>query len=139
MGKTVAVVCAVIVHDGMVFATQRGYGEYKDWWEFPGGKVESGESPEDALKREIREELETEILVERYLDTVEYDYPSFHLSMRCYLCSILSGDLHLVEHEASRWVPAEELKDVPWLPADRVLLPSVLSCMKEQNAHIQSE
>ncbi len=130
MGKTVDVVCAVIVHDGMVFATQRGYGDYKDWWEFPGGKVEAGESPEDALKREIREELETEILVERYLDTVEYDYPSFHLSMRCYLCSILSGGLHLVEHEAARWVPEEELDEIPWLPADRALLPSVLTCLK---------
>lgn len=120
--KTVSVVCAVILRDGMIFATQRGYGEYKDGWEFPGGKVEPGETPEEALAREIREELETEIRVDRYLDTVEYDYTGFHLSMRCYLCGILSGTLRLKEHEDARWLTIGDLDTVNWLPADRELL-----------------
>lgn len=123
--KTINVVAAVIMRDGKVFATQRGYGDFKDGWEFPGGKVEAGESPEDALRREIREELETEIGVGHLIDTVEYDYPAFHLSMRCYACSIVSGNLHLVEHESARWLSAAELRSVNWLPADDQLLPLI--------------
>lgn len=123
--KTINVVAAVIMRDGKVFATQRGYGDFKDGWEFPGGKVEAGESPEDALRREIREELETEIGVGHLIDTVEYDYPAFHLSMRCYACSIVSGNLHLVEHESARWLTADELHCVNWLPADDQLLPLI--------------
>ena len=117
--KTIEVVAAII-HDaqGRIFATQRGYGEWKDWWEFPGGKVEAGESPEDALKREIREELETHIVIERLVTTVEYDYPSFHLTMHCFLCHVESGSLTLKEHEAARWLSKDELHSVRWLPAD---------------------
>ena len=123
--KCIEVVAAVIVHDGRLFATQRGYGEWKDYWEFQGGKVEAGETREDALHREILEELETEISVDDFLCTVDYDYPSFHLTMHCYLCSILSGDLHLVEHEAARWLAAGELRSVAWLPADLSILPLI--------------
>ncbi len=113
-------VVAAIIHDaeGRIFATQRGYGEWKDWWEFPGGKMEAGETPEEALKREIREELSTEISVDEFLCTVEYDYPAFHLTMHCYLCSLLTEALHLNEHEAARWLAKEELESVEWLPAD---------------------
>ena len=113
-------VVAAIIHDaeGRIFATQRGYGEWKDWWEFPGGKMEAGETPEEALKREIREELSTEISVDKFLCTVEYDYPSFHLTMYCYLCSLLTEALHLNEHEAARWLAKDELESVEWLPAD---------------------
>lgn len=107
--------------DGKVFATQRGYGAFKDGWEFPGGKVEAGESPEEALRREIREELETEIHVGELIDTIEYDYPDFHLSMRCYVGEIISGNLHLVEHE----VTADQLDSVAWLPADITLIPKI--------------
>ncbi len=114
---------AAVIHDGnRIFATQRGYGAYKDWWEFPGGKVETGETPEAALTREIREELKTDILVGDYIDTVEYDYPEFHLSMRCYWATIAHGVPVLVEHEAARWVKSDELNEVNWLPADRLLL-----------------
>lgn len=123
--KTIEVVAAIIRRGDSVFATQRGYGEWKDYWEFPGGKVEAGESPEDALRREIREELETEIGVGHLIDTVEYDYPAFHLSMRCYACSIVFGNLHLVEHESARWLTADELHCVNWLPADDQLLPLI--------------
>lgn len=101
-----------------IFATQRGYGEWKDWWEFPGGKIEAGESPDEALKREIREELATEIEVGDLLTTVEYDYPQFHLTMHCYLCSVISGRLSLLEHEDARWLTMDELDSVRWLPAD---------------------
>ena len=101
-----------------IFATQRGYGEWKDWWEFPGGKMEAGETPEEALKREIREELSTEISVDEFLCTVEYDYPQFHIKMHCYLCSLLTEALHLNEHEAAKWLTKEELDSVKWLPAD---------------------
>ena len=113
-------VVAAIIHDaeGRIFATQRGYGEWKDYWEFPGGKVEPGETPEEALKREIREELSAEISVDEFLCTVEYDYPSFHLTMHCYLCSLLTEVLHLNEHEAARWLSKDELESVEWLPAD---------------------
>ena len=117
--KHIVVVAAIIVRDGRIFATQRGYGEWKDWWEFPGGKIEHGETPEDALKREIREELATEIEVDELLTTVEYDYPKFHLTMYCYLCTIISGDLSLLEHEDARWLALDELDCVKWLPADK--------------------
>lgn len=117
--KHIEVVAAIILRDGRIFATQRGYGEWKDWWEFPGGKIEPGESTEDALKREIREELTTEIEVDELLTTVEYDYPKFHLTMHCYLCTIISGDLSLLEHEDARWLALDELDCVKWLPADK--------------------
>ena len=106
------------IKEDKIFATQRGYGEWKDWWEFPGGKMEAGETPEEALKREIREELSTEISVDEFLCTVEYDYPAFHLKMHCYLCSLLTEALHLNEHEAAKWLTKEELDSVKWLPAD---------------------
>ena len=123
--RTVSVVAAVIREGGRVLATQRGYGAYKDWWEFPGGKVESGETPEEALAREIREELETEIIIGDYLDTVDYDYPEFHLSMRCYWATIVQGKPVLLEHEAARWLGCNELDEVNWLPADRLLLDQI--------------
>lgn len=116
--KTINVVAAVIESGGKYFATQRGYGEFKDWWEFPGGKIESGETPEEALRREIREELETEISVDRHLTTIDYDYPSFHLHMACYLCHVAVGELRLVEAEAAKWLAEKELGTVNWLPAD---------------------
>lgn len=116
--KTVKVVAAIIQKDGKIFATQRGYGEFKGGWEFPGGKIEEGETPEQALVREIREELETEIEVGELLEQVEYDYPNFHLSMDCFLCTIKSGDLVLKEHEDARWLGKEQLDSVEWLPAD---------------------
>ena len=116
--KTIEVVAAVILRDGRVFATQRGYGDFKDYWEFPGGKMEKGESREDALKREIREELEADISVDSFIDTVEYDYPKFHLILHCFLCSLKTKKVHLLEHESSRWLSADELDSVDWLPAD---------------------
>ena len=123
--KTIQVVAAVIVAGGKVFATQRGYGEYKDGWEFPGGKIEPGETPGQALSREIREELDIGISPEKELGIIEYDYPAFHLSMRCFLCRIMEGEPILKEHEAARWLDAEHLDSVDWLPADRVILPRV--------------
>lgn len=116
--KHVEVVAAVIRQDGTYLATQRGYGEYKDYWEFPGGKVEPGESREEALQREIREELDTTVSVDAFLVTVDYDYPAFHLTMHCYLCSLHSGHLVLKEHENALWLHADELERVAWLPAD---------------------
>lgn len=116
--KTIKVVAAVIKDGRKIFATQRGYGEFKDGWEFPGGKIESGETPQQALKREILEELDTEIVVGDLIDTVEYDYPAFHLSMQCFWCSVASGDLVLKEHEAARWLDRENIYSVDWLPAD---------------------
>ena len=116
--KTIDVVAAIIMKNGKVFATQRGYGDYKDWWEFPGGKIEAGETPEEALVREIREELKAEIRVGDLIDTVEYDYPKFHLVMRCYMCELLSDELVLVEHEAARWLDARDAWTVRWLPSD---------------------
>ena len=117
--KKIEVVAAVILQDGKLFATQRGYGEWKDWWEFPGGKIESGETPGEALKREIREELATEIEVKELLTTIDYDYPKFHLTMHCYLCTILSGQPSLLEHEDARWLEMDEMNSVRWLPADK--------------------
>ena len=116
--KTIKVVAAIIRKENSVFATQRGYGDYKDWWEFPGGKVEEGETPERALIREIREELDSDITVEKFLTTVEHDYPKFHLSMDCFWCRVQSGKLTLLEHEAARWLPINDLRQVNWLPAD---------------------
>lgn len=118
MMKTVRVVAAVIRKDDKIFATQRGYGEFRDGWEFPGGKIEERETPEQALAREIKEELNTEIQVGKLIDTIEYDYPKFHLSMDCFWCEIMQGGLELKEHEAARWLSKEELYSVDWLPAD---------------------
>lgn len=120
--KTIEVVAAVIVRDGQVFATQRGYGEWQGWWEFPGGKMEPGESPQEALVREIREELDAEISVGLLLETVEWDYPKFHLTMHCFLCSLLSDSVHLNEHEAAAWLTRDTLHSVKWLPADEGLV-----------------
>ena len=130
--KTIEVVAAVIRRGNQVLATQRGYGDWKDWWEWPGGKIEAGESREQALVREIREELDAEISVDKYLNTVEWDYPEFHLTMHCYMCSLVSEALHLNEHEAARWLRAEELNEVPWLPADLTIIPLVKEKLTEQ-------
>lgn len=129
--KTVNVVAAIIIKDKKIFATQRGYGEFKDGWEFPGGKVEKGETPENAIVREIKEELDTEIKVKEYFDTVEYDYPNFHLSMKCYICSVLSGKLELLEHEAARWLDSDSLLSVDWLPADLGLVEKLKQYLKD--------
>ena len=116
--KQIEVVAAIIRKGDKIFATQRGYGEWKDWWEFPGGKMKAGETPEEALVREIREELSTEISVDEFLCTVDYDYPQFYLTMHCYLCSLMTDSLHLNEHEAAKWLSKDELGNVKWLPAD---------------------
>lgn len=123
--KTIRVVAAVILSEGKIFATQRGYGEFKDGWEFPGGKIEDGETKEAALKREILEELDTEITVGELIDTIEYDYTNFHLSMDCFWCEIVSGKLVLKEHEAARWLDKENLYSVEWLPADVSLIEKI--------------
>jgi 8-oxo-dGTP diphosphatase len=123
--KIVRVVAAVIINKDKVFATQRGYGEYKDGWEFPGGKIEPGETPEEAIVREIKEELEAEIEPVRLIDTVEYDYPGFHLSMDCFLCRLKSENIVLKEHEAARWLDKSSLYDVEWLPADLGLIENI--------------
>ena len=120
--KSVEVVAAIIYKDGAYFATQRGYGEFEGMWEFPGGKIEPSETPEDALKREIQEELGIEITIDKFLCTTEYDYPLFHLTMHCYLCSVKSGDIELREHMSARWLTAELLDSVEWLPADKEIL-----------------
>lgn len=120
--KTVRVVAAVIREKDKIFATQRGYGDFKGGWEFPGGKIEKGETPKEALKREIREELDTEILVGDLIYTIEYDYPTFHLSMDCFWCEIVKGNLVLKEHEAARWLDKDTIDDVEWLPADVTLI-----------------
>ena len=121
--KKIEVVAAIIRdEEGRVFATQRGYGEWQDFWEFPGGKMEPGESPEEALKREIWEELETRIEVEQLVTTVKYDYPRFHLTMHCFWCRVESGSLILKEHEAARWLSRENLDTVNWLPADKIVI-----------------
>ncbi|MBP3717117.1 MAG: (deoxy)nucleoside triphosphate pyrophosphohydrolase [Paludibacteraceae bacterium] len=129
--KRIEVVAAVILQDGKVFATQRGYGDYKDGWEFPGGKIESGESRELAVVREIREELATTVSVDKFLTTVEHDYPTFHLTMHCFLCSVVSGNLQLLEHEDCRWLDATTLLSVDWLPADIAVLPIVENLLRK--------
>ena len=136
--KTVKVVAAVIRDGERVFATQRGYGDYKDFWEFPGGKLEAGETPAQALVREIREELDTQIEVGELLTTVEYDYPGFHLSMDCFLARVLEGDLVLREHEAARWLGPDELDSVPWLPADRVAVARLKACLLAPGGEVKN-
>ena len=128
--KTIKVAAAIIVDGGRIFATQRGYGAFKDGWEFPGGKVEAGETSREALAREIREELDTEIRVGELFETVEYDYPDFHLSMDCFICTVKAGGLVLKEHEAARWLTAETLETVEWLPADRGLIKRLKGAVK---------
>ena len=120
--KVIHVAAAIIREKGRIFATQRGYGDWKDYWEFPGGKIEPGETPEEALAREIQEELDTAILVGDKFITVEYDYPDFHLHMECFLAEVLAGSLILKEHEAARWLGTDELEEVNWLPADREII-----------------
>ena len=123
--KTIEVVAAVIVRNGQIFATERGYGDWKGWWEFPGGKMEADETPQQALVREIREELDAEISVGQLIKTIEWDYPDFHLTMHCYLCTLLSDSLHLNEHQSARWLTGSTLDSVNWLPADIELLPDL--------------
>jgi len=123
--KTIEVVAAIIIKNGKVFATQRGYGEFKDWWEFPGGKIEKRESPKEALVREIREELDAEIEVGELLETIEWDYPNFHLTMHCFICMLISESIHLNEHEAAAWLTRGTLRSVKWLPADEGLIPLI--------------
>lgn len=125
--KTVEVVAAIIIKDGRVFATQRGYGEFKDGWEFPGGKIEPGESRKEALVREIKEELDADIRVGSLLETVEYDYPTFHLTMHCFFCELISEDIVLREHEDARWLSEDELDTVDWLPADVGLIDKIFA------------
>ena len=120
--RQIEVVAAIIVKDHKVFATQRGYGEWKDFWEFPGGKIDAGETPEEALRREIKEELDTEIAVGELFTTIDYDYPTFHITMHCYLCTIENGSLTLLEHEAAKWLSLEQLDSVTWLPADQIVI-----------------
>jgi 8-oxo-dGTP diphosphatase len=130
--KHIEVVAAIIRRDDKIFATQRGYGDWKDWWEFPGGKVEQGETPEEALKREIREELSADISVDQFFCTVDYDYPAFHITMHCYLCQLISDAPHLNEHEAARWLKMDELDSVKWLPADVLVVEKI----KNHNAKL---
>ena len=120
--KTIEVVAAIIKKDNKIFATQRGYGEFKDGWEFPGGKMEEGETREAALIREIKEELNVEIVVQEFLTTVNYDYPNFHLTMHCFICEVINGELMLLEHKAARWLSKNELYELDWLPADLDIL-----------------
>lgn len=132
--KTIRVAAAVIKAsddkaEPIIFATQRGYGEFKGGWEFPGGKIEAGETPQEALQREIKEELDTKISVGEFIDTIEYDYPTFHLSMDCFWCQIISGDLVLKEHEAAKWLTKEKLDSVDWLPADITLIEKIRAAM----------
>ena len=134
--KIVKVVAAVIKAadekgKSIIFATQRGYGEFKDGWDFPGGKIEEGETSKEALKREIREELDTDIEAGELIDTIEYDYPNFHLSMECFICSIIKGDLVLKEHESARWLTVEELDEVNWLPADLIIIDRIRQLMED--------
>ena len=124
--KTIEVVAAIITKDGKYFATQRGYGDFAGGWEFPGGKMETGEMPQDALVREIKEELDAEITVGELFETVEYDYPTFHLTMHCFFCKLVSDHVVLLEHEAAKWLSPEELDSVDWLPADLGLIESLM-------------
>ena len=133
--KTIEVVAAIIHRDGAYFATQRGYGEFEGMWEFPGGKIEPGESREDALKREIQEELGVDIYIKELLCTTEYDYPTFHLTMHCYLCSVASGEIELREHKSAQWLTAETLNSVEWLPADREII-AMLRAMKNGDKYV---
>lgn len=128
--KTIEVVAAIIIRDGQVFATQRGYGDFQGWWEFPGGKIETGESPQDALKREIDEELDAEIFVGELMQTVEWDYPDFHLTMHCFISRLVSESLRLNEHEAAAWLTLETLRSVKWLPADEILLDKIAGYLR---------
>lgn len=130
-GKHIEVVAAVIRRGGEIFATQRGYGEFKDWWEFPGGKIEAGESPQEALVREIHEELNAGIKVNDLIRTVEWDYPGFHLTLHCFWCSLVLGELHLNEHKAARWLDGDTLRSVNWLPADEDILTDILSALSD--------
>lgn len=123
--KSIEVVAAVIRKEGRIFATQRGYGEFKDWWEFPGGKMEAGETPQEALAREIKEELDADISVGDLIRTVDFDYPAFHLTLHCYWCELSSDALHLNEHEAAAWLRPSELSSVQWLPADKDILKDI--------------
>ena len=127
MISQIEVVTAILHRDGAYFATQRGYGEFEGMWEFPGGKIEPGESREVALKREIQEELGVDIAIENILCTTEYDYPSFHLTMHCYLCSIASGEIELREHKSALWLTSDGLDDVAWLPADKDVIDKLKS------------
>ena len=132
--KQIEVVAAIIVDsENRIFATQRGSGDWKDWWEFPGGKIEPGETPEQALKREIWEELETRIVVERFVQTVEWDYPKFHLTLHCYLCRVESGNLTLKEHEAAKWLSPNGLDSVQWLPADWEIIERLKVILQPEN------
>lgn len=129
--KTVRVVAAVIRDNDRILATARGYGEYKGWWEFPGGKIEEGESPEQALIREIREELGVEIEIHDLIDIIDYDYETFHLHMNCYWATVVRGELQLLEHEAARWLDASNIESVDWLPADLAVLPKIAAELVE--------
>lgn len=120
--KNIHVSAAIIVKDNKIFVTQRGYGEFKDWWEFPGGKIEEGETPEECLKREIKEELEADINIDKYLCTVEYDYPNFHLKMECFICSLIDGHLELVEAEDAKFITKDKLDNIDFLPADLLVV-----------------
>lgn len=127
--KQIEVVAAIIRDGDKIFATQRGYGEFKDWWEFPGGKIEACESPEASLIREIREELDAEISVGKLIQTVEWDYPNFHLTMHCFWCKLVSSEFHLLEHEAAKWLDKGSIRSVKWLPADELLLNDIESAL----------
>lgn len=120
--KNIHVSAAIIIKDNKIFVTQRGYGEFKDWWEFPGGKIEEGETPEQCLKREIREELKADINIDKYLCTVEYDYPNFHLKMECFICSLIDGHLELVEAEDAKFITDDQLDNIDFLPADLLVV-----------------
>lgn len=120
--KNIHVSAAIIMKDNKIFVTQRGYGEFKDWWEFPGGKIEEGETPEECLKREIKEELEADINIDKYLCTVEYDYPNFHLKMECFICSLIDGHLELVEAEDAKFITKDKLDNIDFLPADLLVV-----------------
>jgi len=128
--KNIEVVAAIIKKDNKYFVTQRGYGDYKDWWEFPGGKIEEGETPEEALIREIKEELDADIIIDKYLCTVEHGYPKYHIKMDCYMCSLISEDITLKEHEAAKWLSIDEMGSINLLPIDVKVVEELKSCIK---------